>query len=52
MTRFPDEEPDVDEDDWEGHWLDWTDSRRPVCDYCGAKGHDIRKCPVVLEENG
>lgn len=46
--RFPDEEPETWEDDWEG----WTESRRPLCDYCGLKGHEIRQCPVMEEENG
>lgn len=47
MTRFADEEPEA----WEQDWDDWTDDRRELCIYCGVKGHNIRRCPVMLEEN-
>jgi hypothetical protein len=46
MTRFPDEEPEAWEQDWQG----WSDARRPVCTYCAEIGHEIRHCPELMED--
>lgn len=46
MTRFPDEEPDVDESD--EPWFDREDRHaNGHCRRCGIKGHHENKCPTI-----
>lgn len=47
MTRFSDEQPDVDElDDWD--WMTREDQwANGHCRRCGIAGHDEQKCPTI-----